>query len=223
MADMDMIPRSYHEAVRVKRSMKAFAVALAALLLLGSVSVAAVRWRIGQEMPLLARLRSSTEQTDDARKQLEAGRLSQAGLKRKLAALTALRGAGEAARVTGAIDKALNGGVWFKQLRFSRDDQAIAAGEVEPVHSGYTIVLPTASAGKGAVAQTQTWRLSKNIEISGEAIDHAALTDFMRRLSLQLAISDVRFLNSSAHATETGQVIAFSVMAATSAVNGAKP
>lgn len=223
MADIDMIPRSYHQAVRLKRTLKAFGLALGALLLLGLFAGVGLRWRIGSETPVLAHLRSAAERDEAARKQLEVSRMRKAALEQSLSALAALRGAGEVERITGTIDRALIQGVWFKELRFSRDEQLIAAGQVQPLKTGDLVVLPVQTAGKPAATETPTWGLSKNIEISGEAIDHAALTDFMRSLSGQPAIADVRFLNSSVRSTEGGQVIDFSVTAAIHSVRGVRP
>ncbi|HUW38541.1 MAG TPA: PilN domain-containing protein [Rhodocyclaceae bacterium] len=223
MADFDMIPRSYREAMRLRRSLKAFGLALGALLLLGLLAGAALRWRIGVETPLLARLRGLAEQNETARKQLEAARLRKVRIEQSLSALSALRDAGGIERVTGAIDRALSRGVWFKELRFSRDQQLLAAGQVPPQPTGYLIVLPIETAGKPSATANQTWRLSNNIEISGEAVDHAALTGFMRSLSAQPAIADVRFVNSSVRAIEGGHVLDFTVTAATRSVRGAQP
>jgi hypothetical protein len=221
MAEIDMIPRSYRDAVRVGRAVRLFGCALAGVLVLGAVALAGLHWRIAVEEPRLALLRNRTALSEAASKQLALAQVAKATLEQRLAALAALRGAGEIARIGVAIDQSLNRGVWFKQLRFSREEQLLPVTPVAPPQTGYLVVLPLEEVGKPV--ESRTWQLSKNIEIGGEAIDHAALTEFLNRLSGQPGIADVRFLNSSGRAAEGAQVIDFNVTAATRNLRGAKP
>lgn len=223
MAEIDMIPRSYHDAMRLQASLKVFGLALGTLLMVSLIGFGVLRWRIAVAAPMVANLRSATEQSEAGGRQLAQARQQKIMLEQKLAALTALRGAGEVARVARAIDQSLNRGVWFKELRFTRDEQLLPPGPAAPAQTGYFLVLPAASSASSSATSAQTWRLSKNIEINGAAVDHAALTDFLRSLATQPSVAEVHFINSNVRVTDGVPVIDFNVIAATRAQSEAPP
>ena len=223
MPEIDMIPRSYHDAMRLQRTLAAYATAAALLLVFALLLGAGLRWRIASQGLQVSALRSSIEQSEQARRQLALAQSRQISLTQQLAALTALRGAGEIGRMTNAIDAALGQHVWFTTLDYARDAQVIGAGQKMPVQSGYLLVLPPDAPGQSAASANRSWRLSNNIEIKGSATDHAALTDFLQALSAQSAIADVHFVNSGSPAANLQQQVDFNVMAATRTSTGSAP
>lgn len=222
MAEIDMIPQSYRDGVRVQTTVKRFATFLLLLIMLGLLAFAGLRWRITVETPRLAQLRAATDAVENARKGRDALRLRKAALDQRMTVLSALRGAGDVARVTTAIDQALGQGVWFRELRFSREEKALPAGGTPgaaaagaAVAGGLTVVVPADVGGKPSPSETQTWRLSKTIAIGGNAVDHAALTTFLQRLAAQPAMTDVRFLNSTMRVSDGARVVDFNLTAST--------
>lgn len=211
MAEIDMIPRSYHAAMQLQRRLGGFALCAAALLLTALLTSGLLRWRIATQAPLINQLRSNTAQTARLRAQLIVLSARKSVLSQQTAALRTLRGGGEVTRVADAIEASLNTGVWFKELHFAREASLLPAGQPAATQTGYLMVLP---AGAGANA-SDTWRLSNNLEINGAATDHAALTDFLRSLSNQPAIADVHFVNSVGHVGDGSAQIDFNVIAAT--------
>ncbi len=222
MAEIDMIPRSYHAAMRLQRLFGWFGLGAAALLLTALLGSGLLRWRIATQTPVIRELRSSTEQTAQLRARLAVLSARKAALSQQMAALNALRGTGEVARVTDAIEASLNAGVWFKELHFARDALLLPVGQPVSTQTGYLMVLPAVTTGASANA-SQTWRLSNNLEINGAATDHAALTDFLRSLSSQPAIADVHFVNSAGHVGDGSAQIDFNVIAATRARREGSP
>lgn len=196
MADIDMIPRSYRDALRVRRTVAAYGAALALLLLAGGGASALLRWRVATETPRLEQLRAGSLQADAMRTQLAAAQQRRDAYARNVQALAAVRGAGEVAALAAILDGALGEQVWIDQLRFSRSEEQLPLPLPSPLPAG-TVQVRTTQA-PGAPAADQAWRLGSHIEIAGQAHDHAAMTAFLAALAAHPGLSNVRFVNSSA-------------------------
>lgn len=216
MAEIDMIPASYHRTQRVGISIHRFGVASGAVLALGVLMFAALSWRIAYEAPILAHLRAATGRGEAVTKELQVLAARKNALQERLAVFAALRGAGDVARTLTAIDQALPAGVWFKQMQFYRDEQmvpakAVRGGAAALAQSGISVVVPIDAAGKASTTDTTTWRLGKNLDIAGEALDHAALSAFLHSLEAQPDVATVQFLKSSAQLSEGEQFVSFNL------------
>ena len=206
MADIDMIPRSYREAQRARRILARYGIALALLLVIGTGVSALLRWRVALETPRLALLRGSSAQADAARSRVAAAQLQKNELDQHVAALAALRGAGTIGALAGALDGALNDAVWFGQLTFSRTQEQLRDPLPAPLPAS-VLQIHASTVGAAPV----TWRLANHVEISGQALDHQALTRFLNATSSSPALGDLRFLKSSVATTDGSQLVAFSI------------
>ena len=211
MADIDMIPRSYRDGVRVRRLLRTYALALGGVLLAGGLAAALLQWRLAVETPRLEALRSRTAQAEALRARLAAAIGRHDTLEQDARALAALRGSGAVARLALTLDTALNDQVWFETLRFERSAELLRAPLPSPLPAG--TLVTRASTLPNAAPGPQTWRLARHVDIEGQALDHAALTRFLSALSASPALADVRFLKSGASAGEGPERIAFSVNA----------
>ncbi|WP_036168262.1 PilN domain-containing protein [Massilia sp. 9096] len=194
MADIDMIPRSYREAVRVRRTVRRAGAALACVAVLGIGAVGGVRWRgaaLERQAAALeaAASRAQADRTRDATLQAAGMRLQ-----RGVTALHALRREGELEAFSRALDAALTDQVWLTNLTLQRDAQGTPAKDA-PADPAVEQVAP-ADAADGA----PTWRLASTIEISGEATDYGAVTAFLATLARQNGVSGLRLVGSSAGA-----------------------
>jgi hypothetical protein len=208
MADIDMIPRSYREGLRVRRTLTIYGAALAVLLVAGAGAGAFLRWRLGVETPRLESGRSASTQAGAMRIQLTAALARKELLAENVAALATLRGAGEVAALAGVLDGALNAKVWFEQLRFARTQELLQVPPPAPLPAD---VVQARAAQAGAA---QAWRLGSHIQIAGQAQDNAAMTAFLAKLAADPGVTNVRFLNSSTAAADDGGAVNFSVAAA---------
>lgn len=206
MADIDMIPRSWREGLRVRRTLAAYGAALAALLLVGGGAGAFLHWRLAVETPRLEQERAASLQAGAMRTQLTAAQARKDALAENLDALAGLRGTGEVAALATVLDHALNERVWFQTLRLARTQETLQAAP-SPLPPGTV---------QGRAPQTgtpQAWRLGTQVEITGGALDDAAMTAFLAALAADPALSEVRFLNSSTAAEEEGGAVGFSASA----------
>ena len=208
MADIDMIPRSYREGLRVRRTLQIYGAALALLLVAGAGASAFLRWRLSVETPRLESGRSVSTQAGAMRIQLTAALARKELLAENVAALASLRGAGEVAALASVLDGALNDKVWFGELRFARTRELLQVAPPAPLPPG---VVQARAAQAGA---PQAWRLGSQIQIAGQARDNAAMTAFLTKLAADPGLTNVRFLNSSTAAADDGGAVSFSVAAA---------
>ena len=104
-----------------------------------------------------------------------------------------------------AVDRALkDGSVWFTSWSFLRAGVE-AEREKRGVNTGYFIVIPQ---GEGADPEP-AWQIKTHMEIKGQARDHAAMSDFVRRLLDQPQIGDIRVLNTRQHRYSLATVVDF--------------
>ena len=214
MADIDMIPRSYREGLRVRRALKIYGAALALLLVAGGGASALLRWRLALETPRLEQSRAASVQSSAMRTLLASAQARKDLLAENVAALDTLRGTGDVVALAAALDASLNDKVWFEQLRFVRTQELLQAPP-SPLPSG-TVQARTQT---GAV---QTWHLASQVEIAGQALDNGAMAAFLSALSADARLANVRFLNSSTAPIEGGGGVSFNA-AATLARQGEKP
>ncbi|THC43506.1 PilN domain-containing protein [Massilia sp. Mn16-1_5] len=215
MADIDLIPRSYREGLRVRRSLTVYGAALALLLVAGGASSALLRWRLALETPRLEQSRATSIQLGAMRSQLASAQARKDLLAENVAALATLRGGGEVTALAASLDGALNERVWFDQLRFARTQEQLQAAPT-PLPPG------TVQARAPQTGALQAWRLGSQIEIAGQALDNGAMSAFLAALAADGRLSDVRFLNSSTAPLEDGGTVSFKV-AATLVKTGATP
>ena len=208
MADIDMIPRSYREGLRVRRTLSIYGAALAVLLVSGAGAGAVLRWRLAVETPRLELGRSASTQAGAMRIQLTGAQARKDQLSESVTALATLRGGGEVAALASILNGALNDKVWFDGLRFARTQELLQTAPPAPLPAG---VVQARAAQTGTV---QAWRLGSQIQIAGQAQDTAAMTAFLEKLAADPGLSNVRFLNSSTAAADEGGAVNFSAAAA---------
>lgn len=206
MADIDMIPRSYRDAQRVRRTLAAYGAALAVLAVAGGGASMLLRWRVAVETPQLDRMRSDSALAGTLRTQLIGAQQRKDALAGDVDALALLRGAGDTASLARVLDSTLNDKVWIEQLRFSRTREALREPLPSPLPPG-TVKMNQAQ------GPAQAWQLASHVELSGQALDHRAMTDFLGALAAHPSLGQVRFLNSSEAPAEEGGAVAFGAAA----------
>jgi len=208
MADIDMIPRSYRDSLRVRRTLALYGAALGLLLVAGGGASAVLRWRVAVETPRLEQQRAASSQAAALQARLAGAQQRKDALAEDVAALGALRGAGEVGALAAVLDSTLNDKVWFEQLRFARTQDLLPAAPGAPLPPG------TVQARAPQTGVVQAWRLASHVEIDGRALDNDAMSAFLGALSASPALLDVRFLNSSTAAAEDGGAVSFNATAA---------
>lgn len=198
MADIDMIPRSYREQLRVEGAVRRYGIALAALLLLAFLASLLLRWQVARTEPLLAIQRTELARAGGDSGKLAALQARQVALEQSVAALDALRAAGTVGRLTEALDRSLGADLWLTSIRYARNEQLLpaagAAGPASPA-AGDANSFSVQAAGV-----TERWRVTRRIDLGGAASTYPALTEFMRGFAGQGGVADVHLVDSASAA-----------------------
>jgi hypothetical protein len=77
------------------------------------------------------------------------------------------------------------------------------------VQTGYFIVIPQEANGS---PNQQAWKLDTHMEISGQALDHSSFSNFIKNLTNQPEIDDVKIVNTSLRNYTDSQVVDFRII-----------
>lgn len=193
MSEIDLIPSDYRSRRWQWWALKMFAIGcsvIVATTVLGAGALSHSTSRIQQEA---TELEAQREVTGQRRAELDMLSGRQVELEQQLAVLEGLRGGAAAVTMSVTIDRALaDHRVWFTRWQFERAG-VLVYEEQASVHTGYFVVVPEGERdGRGSVSQVET-----HMMIQGQAVDHAALSEFIDGLFAQPEIVDVRVQRTS--------------------------
>lgn len=210
MHELDLIPASYREQLKVKRWFRLFFIAIAITIILVS----------GLRLSIV----NSTKKLSDKIEVLQKNKIVNIGLQKKyndlveqeiklkkdLEVLKALQGGPSTKQILLAIDKAIQNGVWFTQWTFNRNREATPV-QPNTVQTGYFIIIPQENINSPSPSQ-QAWKLTTHMEISGQALDHTNFSSFVNKLIHQPEIADVKVINTSLNSILSTQVVDFKIV-----------
>ena len=196
MADIDMIPRSYRDRVRVRHTLRRVGGALALVLVGAAAGHAALRWQGAALEQQAARLRAaaSAAQSDQARAAGE--RATALRAEQRAAVLGAVRREGELAALALAIDGALPADTWLTALALRRNARVAAPGAAPAAAATTQQAFATGSAAGDLLL------LESQIELRGQAASYQGVTDFLARLGRVPGLSAVQLQSSGANAAD---------------------
>ncbi len=193
MSDIDLIPNAYRTWRWQARWMK-----FTAWLIAGLTATLVLTWtvlglaidNVRKDVETLQNKLSLTAQQQADLERLGADKVE---LERQFRLLSNLRSGAAAGDMFVTVDNALiSDDIWFRNWKFER--AGIMVGEeLETVNTGYFIVVPE---GADHVTSDEL-RIQTNMEIRGQALDHSALSSFVRRLFVQPDIDDIRIRRTS--------------------------
>lgn len=128
-------------------------------------------------------------------------------LREQLTLLTGLRGGATAGEMFQTIDRAIEDDqVWFLSWKYRRAGSVVKP-EQQTRETGYFIVLPKGE--KNTV--DEAWQIETHMTITGQAVDHSALSQFVLRLINQPEILDVRVLNTASRNSDEARLVEFNL------------
>jgi len=196
MTDIDLIPASYRESLRVQGWARYMLITVSFVLVM---SIAGYFTLDYMNKSLSAEI--SDLQSEQQISELQRGVLTNLGEEKtrfinQLSFLTGLRSGTAAPEMFMTVDRALeNKEVWFLDWEFRRAGTAVEKDE-KTSSNGYFIIIPATNGEKTA----ETWKIETHMTIKGQAKDHSALSRFVRKLFNQPEIQNVRILNTSRRA-----------------------
>lgn len=177
MAELDLIPPDYRHRHLVIRWLWRFgAIYVGGLLMVLGLYLVAVD-RISDESLAIEQLRLDKNELLRRQNRISQLRSQRERLQENVEMLRSMRSGPSTDAIFAAVDRALAQDVRFDAWRFSH---------AEPNVDG------------GRSSSTAEWRQSLHMEISGNAANHSALADFVKRLSSQGLVQEVRIITTRA-------------------------
>ena len=204
---MDLVPGDYRRFLQQQQLLRRYGlvmlvyVALAVLVTLGFRYASNVYQK---QVVVLEKKKAISSHQRSILQDLEKDRQQ---LTKKRQVLEKLRGGALAEDMFVNIDRALNGkNVWFRNWKFTRAGSKTKRPD-KGVSTGYFIVIPESEHANQK--DKEAWRIETHMEVSGQATDHEALSNFVRRVLQQPQIDDVRILSTQQQVNVDKTVIDF--------------
>lgn len=195
--DIDLIPTDYRARLWRLAWLKGCAGTLGAMLTvtLAAYLVLMVLEQVASgELSTLQQRRDITAQQQTFIEQLTAEKQE---LERQWRLLSELKRGTDSERIFGAIDRAfVDHDIWFDKWEFNREGSPPQSTGAQPRNS-----RKGSSSGGGGI--------ETHMSIGGDAMDHVALSNFVRRLLAQPEIADVKVRRTSTEQIRGVNVIAF--------------
>ena len=213
MADVDLIPADYSKAQLVRRRVRQLLIACVSVVVVVGVARLALNLVMSSEKLNIARLEKEGQLS--ARSKAEADNYRQQKLlaENQLAELDELRGRDRLRLLLQAIDAAYSDSIWLDELRFFRRDP-VPTGNMSSLPGGARsgiIVVPRQNVPVSGAAPPSAG-IEQRVEIVGHATNHTRLAEFMRSLSSQPGIAEVRLLDTGLGSYSNSPVIDLTLM-----------
>ncbi len=217
MSDIDLIPNEYRLWLWQLRWLKGFGVALALLFIVYTAGYALTTNLLKNTVSEMAKLQKEKAITTMQRDKLQRLDDEQKELERQWTLLNGLRGGTTVQDILRVTDNAFSSNdLWFTNWQFARTG-VVVDKKKRTLDSGYFIIVPTKNTGD---KEGEAWEIQTHVKISGQALNHAALSGFVSRMLEQPQISNVRILQTSLLRTSAGSVVVFELAVMVGSLKG---
>jgi len=192
MAEVDLIPKEFRRAQRLKRGLKACAIAYAVLVVTILTAKLLLGYTLKSEKGKIDALQSKENSILQQRQSYDELQAQRTHLEEYLTILQTLQGGPKAEEMFVVIDRAINDSVWITNLKFFRAGEKTAAKSEKQSAGGYMVLVP-----KGEKSAEEQWTNEVRMEITGQALNHSALAGFVKALQDQKEIAEVKLQNTS--------------------------
>lgn len=205
MHEIDMVPAAYRRAHAQRRWLVVLGGTAAAIILLsvaGRVALGFANTQVAADIESLQQQQTiSVTQRDELQRLTE----RKTDYQQQLRLLTGLRSGTAAENLFRIVDQVLvEDELWFLKWQFRR--AGVSNGDTgRAVETGYFLVVPK----EGGASDAETWQVETHMQITGQATDHAALSQFVKRLFGRPEIYDVRVKRTELHRFRTRTVVDF--------------
>ena len=208
MHELDLIPASYKERLKIGRMCRTFGFAFVSVVIILFGLKFAISVKTAEFNARIESLQKDKISSSQQQQQLNELLEEEKKLSKHLEILSGLRGGPPVKQILLAVDRVIGDDVWFTRWSFSRVGEIT---ELQPatVQSGYFIIIPQETADP---VHQQAWNLTTHMDISGQAKDHSSLSGFIERLIEQPEIDDVKVINTNVRNYTSGYVVGFNIV-----------
>jgi len=205
MSELDLIPQDYRDGLQRRTEIRRHLVAFAVLNVIILASAGVFAHLSKQTSVRIQELKSQSAITEQQQIQLEQLSNEQKEYEQRWSLLRGLRAGAAVEDIFTIIDRAMvNDKLWFENWSFRRAG-VVVDGETRGVETGYFVVVPA----DGQPAETPDWQVETHMILEGRAIDHQALSTFVRSLFEQRDIKDVSVQETALTDYANGRVVSF--------------
>ena len=195
MSEVDLIPAEFHRRHQFSGWLKT----AGGVLLLLSVALVAAFFTVRSLNVDLEReirqLQSQKAITTSHRKELERLDRQRRSLGQQLELLSGLRSGAAAEQMILAIEQAIpSADLWLTDWKFRRAGTPVDITD-NSVNTGYFIVIPRGEDARPNEPE-EAWKIETRMTLRGQAMDHAALSEFVLNLTQVGLIGKVRVVNT---------------------------
>lgn len=206
--ELDLIPAGYRERLKIKRWCHFF---LFGLLVVTGTTFLLRQLFVNQNQSVqntIQVLQKNKADTLEQQRHYNELLANERNLQKNIEILNGLREGPSVRKVLQAVDRVLNGNVWFLHWTFMRSGEVVEL-KPEAVQTGYFIVIPQENS---RIGKEQAWKLNTHMEIMGQAKDHLSFSRFVQTLLKQPEIADVKVINTSVRNYVSTEVIDFNLV-----------
>jgi hypothetical protein len=205
MAELDLIPEDYRKGLVRRAEIRQYAIAFAILnvVILGSAGLFGQLSRQANEEIQVLKMQSAI--TEQQQTQLEQLSSQQKEYEQRWSLLRGLRAGAAIEDIFKIIDGAIvSNDLWFENWSFRRAG-VVVDGETRGIETGYFVIV-SADEQSG---ENPGWQVETRMILEGRALDHQALSTFVRALFEQPDIKDVSVQKTSLTDYANGRVVSF--------------
>ena len=205
MAELDLIPEDYRSRLRRRSELRRFAIVFAFLNIASLAATGVFAELSGRVSERIEELKTRSAMTEQQQLQLEQLSGEQREYERRWAMLRGLRAGAAVEDIFRIVDRAMVGNeLWFENWSFRRAG-VVVDGETRGVETGYFVIVPA----DGQASGNPEWQVETHMVLEGRALDHQALSTFVRALFEQADIKDVSVQKTTLTDYANGRVVSF--------------
>jgi cell division protein FtsB len=205
MAELDLIPEDYRKRLGRRAEMRQYAIAFAILNVVILASAGLFGQLSRQANEEIQELKTQSAITEQQQTQLEQLSSQQKEYEQRWSLLRGLRAGAAIEDIFRIIDGAIvSNDLWFENWSFRRAG-VVVDGETRGIETGYFVIV-SADEQSG---ESPDWQVETHMVLEGRALDHQALSTFVRALFEQPDIKDVSVQRTSLTDYANGRVVSF--------------
>ena len=194
MSEFNLIPADYALAQTLRRRMRWALALLVLVCCLVAVARSALVFLVAGEREELAQLQAKKRLWQESKAKTEKYIAEAAVAQKQLLALDELRGREHLRLFLEALDGAYVDKVWFDEIKYYRRDHLAA---------------PAVPAAQKAAVAPVAQRLEQRVGMTGHALNHVTLAEFMRKLESQPAVAELTLVDTSPRSYPHALIIDF--------------
>lgn len=205
MSELDLIPQDYRNKLTQRAMLGQYLIAFVVLNVLVLAAAGLFAHLTRQATTQVQHLKTQSAITEQQQARLEQLTTQQSEYERRWSLLRGLRAGAAVEDIFKIIDRALvNEDLWFVDWSFRRAG-VVVDGETRSVETGYFLIVPADE----QASDVPDWQVETHMTLEGRALDHQALSKFVRALFEQPDIKDVSVRRTSLTDYADDRVVSF--------------